>query len=119
MINVQIAGLGPPRPIEWAVPLALNGIAVLVDSEVSAIAVKDGLAGVAGARDGDPVREKVTGVSVLRALGCDGEAGEGGAGGGGGGDVGRGGERCWGGERQREGGEEQWEEGGEEHVGPS
>lgn len=103
VVDVDVAGRSPRGAIVRADPRAAGGGTRTVGLDTGAITLEDRLAGVAGAGDGDPVGEEVTGVAVLGALGGDGEAGESGLRLCGGGDVG--GSACdedWGREGERE-----------------
>lgn len=76
MVDVHIAGRSPRGAIVRTLPRAAGRSTSRVGDDVGAVTLEDRLASVAGAGLCDPVREQVTRVAILGALGLDGEAGE-------------------------------------------
>jgi hypothetical protein len=107
VVDVDVGCGGPGGAVVGGVPAAGGGGAGGAGDDVGAVAFEDGLAGVAGAADGDPVREQFAVVGAGVGLGGDGQgvqlalrgglAGDAGRGGGGGGGD-QGGGQCAGGD---------------------
>src|SRR5262249_47587235 len=68
VVDVHVGGRVPGRVVVGAVPAAGYRRAGAVDHDVGAVALQHGFAGVAGAGDGDPVREQGAGVAAHRPL---------------------------------------------------
>lgn len=73
MVNVDVAGGGPGGTVVGADPGSAGGSAGRAGDNVGAVALEDGLTGVASAGDGDPVGEKITVVRVGVGPGTDGQ----------------------------------------------
>ena len=69
MVDVNVGGGGPGGTVEGRVPGAGGGGAVAANYDGGAITLEYGLARVAGAGDGDPVVEEVTGDVKMGSYG--------------------------------------------------
>jgi len=76
VVDVDVAGCSPCSAVVGAEPRSRSCCACTASNDICAVALEDFLACVAGSRLGDPVREKITGVPSLRALGGDSETSE-------------------------------------------
>lgn len=89
MVDINICGSGPGCTVVRAGPASAGACARGVGHDVGTITLEDLFTRVAGSGLGDPVREQVARVAVLRALSSNSQSCELSAGLAGGGNVGR------------------------------